>query len=106
MINMVKNIAWLAGLLEGDGSFFIKNGKVLCPRISFASLDKDVVEEVALFLKSTITTQKTPKGDKIMYKTAIAKRSIVEPLLTELYPYLGKRRQEQVRLMLAYYTQE
>ncbi len=41
-----------------------------------------------------------------MYKTAMAKRSVVEPLLHELYPYLGKRKQEKVREMLAFYNQE
>lgn len=103
---MVKNIAWLAGLLEGDGCFQIKNGKARLPRITVAMLDKDIVEEVAIFLKSTITEYPTPKGDKIMYKTTMSKRSVLEPLLLQLYPYLGKRRQEQVREMIAHYTQE
>jgi hypothetical protein len=103
---MVKGIAWLAGLLEGDGCFQIKNGVQTIPRLQLAMLDKDIVEEVALFFKSNINEFKTPKGDKTMYRVSTAKRSVLEPLLKELYPYLGIRRQEQVRAMLAYYNQE
>lgn len=102
----VRSIEWLAGLLEGDGSFILGNGIRKCPRLNLAMLDKDVVEEAALLMKSTITEQKTPKGDKVMYRTAIARRSVLEPLLEQLYPYLGIRRQQRVREMLAFYNQE
>ncbi len=101
---MLKGISWLAGLLEGDGCF-TTNGKGNQPRISIAMLDKDIVEEAAFLLKSNVTTYKTSKG-KIMYRTSVAKKSVVEPLLNELYPYLGNRRKERVRELLALYNQE
>lgn len=101
----VEEIAWLAGLLEGDGSFQLqKNGPTTrIPRIVLSMLDFDVVERISKIFGSNITKDKTPKG-KTMFKTAIARTLVVEPLLKELYPHMGLRRKEQINKMLNWYN--
>lgn len=101
----VEETVWLAGLLEGDGSFLMsKNGKdCFIPRIKISMLDEDVIEKVASIFGSTVTKSLTPKGDKVMFTTSIAKASIVEPMLKSLYPFMGKRRKQQIEIMFEYF---
>ncbi len=40
----LKDLAWLGGLLEGEGCFMIPKGS---PRIALAMSDKDVVQRAA-----------------------------------------------------------
>lgn len=98
----VTDIAWLAGLMEGDGCF-TTNGQI--PVISVAMLDKDVIERVAKIFQAKIDSYKTPKGDKICYRAKTARRAIIEPILLAVYPYMGQRRKERImKLLNMYYT--
>lgn len=99
-------IAWFAGLMEGEGGFHLSNGKAApeYPRISLAMLDKDIVDRAAVFLHSNVTTYATPKGDKLMYRCSSAKPEIIKPLLESIYPYLGERRKVQVDTMFAMFN--
>lgn len=104
-----EQIAWLAGLLEGDGSFELsKNGRNVderIPRIRLQMLDKDIVERVANMWSGTVTSGLTPKGDKIIYKTTMARRAVLEDLLPKLLPYMGERRTLMINKMLAHYKE-
>lgn len=102
----MANIAWLAGLLEGEGYFALqKNGNYLIPRIQLTMTDKDIVERAAAFIGTTAKAQppSTPNR-KPTWRLTLAKRSILEPLLKELLPYMGKRRQTRIKEMLNFYT--
>lgn len=105
----VEEIAWLAGLIEGDGSLQLHNNGAKpynrLPLISVAMLDKDVIERVAKILKCNIGEYLTPKKDKIMFTARTGKRSIVEPLIISIYPYMGFRRKEQIHKMLNWYKE-
>lgn len=108
MANVIE-IAWFAGLMEGDGTFQMaqngsKNKSSVTPRMRISMLDRDIIERAAKILKSTITTYPTPKGNKMMFSASSAKASIVEPLLKSMYPYMGERRKEQINKMLTYYN--
>lgn len=100
-----EDIAWLAGLLEGEGSFELSKNSpnTRIPRIRLAMLDKDIVEKAAGFLQSSITTYLTPKRNKTMYRTTIAKKEILIDLLPKLLPYMGERRTLMINKMLAFY---
>lgn len=98
-----EDIAWLAGLLEGDGSFELaKNGpNTVAPTLRVAMLDQDIVERVSvLFGNTPVYTYNTPKGDKTMYRTQISKQAILQPILESILPYLGIRRKEQANEMI------
>jgi hypothetical protein len=106
----VAEIAWLAGLLEGDGSFQLhdngsKGKKNKCPLIALSMLDLDVVERVSKIFGCNIGKYLTPKKDKYIYTARTGKRSIVEPLILALYPYMGARRKEQINKMFTWYDQ-
>lgn len=99
------NLAWLAGLIEGDGSMAVVQ---TCPRykcgsIRIAMLDKDIIQRVANIFKSNIGSYLTPKGDKTMYRTAAYKRNIVEPLIWGIYEFMGIRRKQQIHKIMDHY---
>lgn len=46
----VKEIAWLAGLMEGEGSFFLSQNQ---PKMALLMSDEDIVSRAALLLGTT-----------------------------------------------------
>ena len=73
--------------------------------ISLSMLDKDIVDRVSIILECNVNGYLTLKKDKIIYSARSAKRSVIEPLLPALYPYMGKRRKEQIIKMLNWYKE-
>lgn len=98
--------AWLAGLLEGDGSFErVKNGvKTVAPTIRIAMLDKDIIERVAKIFGTPVYSYLTPKGDKLMWRTQLSKREKLKPILEAILPLMGERRKLQIESMLNYFN--
>lgn len=102
----IRDIAWVAGVLEGDGSFVLgnqngKNGKTYKQHtINLAMSDLDVIEKF-----TTITgahsriSRKLPSG-KIMYQAAVYGPRAIGWAQT-LYPLMGKRRQAKIREIIA-----
>lgn len=103
------NAAWLAGLLEGEGYFFIRkkpSNKSFSPPgcgIRLAMTDEDVVKKVADLLGSSYfsPTRKTSKN-KTVYIVTIEKKDLVLNILPQILPYMGKRRAEKINLMLSH----
>ena len=86
-----RSLIWLAGLLEGEGTFLRPPpSSPNCPIVSCRMTDRDVVERVArLFGTSTVSI------DKGRFRTeygAIIKGSRAVTLMRELQPLMGKRR--------------
>ena len=101
-MSSVSKLAWLAGLLEGEGSFLssIKPGTDGVRRwnthIALIMTDKDVVQKVAtLFSSSVRGPYKYTKERKPFYSTSISGRKAIGWMLT-LFTFLGKRRQAKV----------
>lgn len=92
-------IAWLAGLFEGEGSFYInrikKYGKVYeYPCAGIRMTDEDVVRRAhKLFGAGNIRTTrpKNPKW-KQNWTWTVNGKELTERLYTMLLPYLGLRR--------------
>ena len=86
--------AWLAGIIEGEGCLEIMNNStnknVL--RIRVGMTDLDVVEKVALLMNTTVKTNQITKGGKQFYTTSISRPEKVREVLTNIKPYMGKRR--------------
>lgn len=91
------DIYWLAGLLEGEGSFCkAPPSQPYAPIISIEMTDKDVVERVAgMFQTALVTPKKRSKKWKQTYRAAIRGKRAVE-LMKQLHPLMGQRRQGQI----------
>jgi hypothetical protein len=94
------DIAWLAGLVEGEGNISI-NGRSFTIRIKMA--DRDVVECAATLLGAKLYLVHAPRtGWKAMWLAQV-KGSAAAGWAMTLYPWLGVRRRQQVRQALAHW---
>ncbi|KKL14002.1 hypothetical protein LCGC14_2520130 [marine sediment metagenome] len=90
----VKEVAWLAGLLEGEGYFGLNNGKY--PVIKLGMCDEDVVTRAAVLMKSRVRRRKN------MYITQVDGVHAIEWMMT-LYVFFGKRRREVVASVIKFW---
>ncbi len=102
-----QDVAWLAGLLEGEGCFHEGHtGRTLTPQVEVAMADKDIIERVAQFFGGTSVTpkyrQKMNPNWRTQYRTlATSKRAVI--IMQAILPYMGKRRSAKIRSILALY---
>lgn len=89
----MKDIYWLAGLLEGEGSFTLAK---FSPAVRLRMTDKDVVTRVARLFNRSVSEYEGRPGDKQVYVTTIGGSDAIEWMFT-LYSELGVRRREQIR---------
>lgn len=102
-----RDLAWLAGLLEGEGSFLkAPPSSPNCPRISLEMTDKDVVERAASLMDGKVVKRTNLKSAlwKPTYRVII-KGSRAVALMRVLYPEMGVRRRSQIDLALEMYTE-
>ncbi|KKL04526.1 hypothetical protein LCGC14_2615150 [marine sediment metagenome] len=86
MIKLTE-IAWLGGLLEGEGCFRLNEGKYPC--ISLGMTNEDTVIKAATLMKSKIYRC----GN--MWRTKKNGISSISWMMT-LYPYLGRARKDSI----------
>lgn len=111
---LLLDIAWLAGLLEGEGSFMLKtkrsyNGTI---SISLQMTDKDIVERCATILKTKVygpytSKQKKKNGEvkKETYLLSIFGTSAASWMMT-LYPFMGERRKQKIENLLNHWKKQ
>ena len=93
-----SNIGYIAGILEGEGSFFYQ-GRT--PYISIDTTDKDVIEKIKDITKTKCATQ-VPKnkrnllGVKQMYRIRFGGKNAIEWMMT-IYPLMSVRRKEAIK---------
>ena len=93
-----KDIAWLAGLLEGEGHFAF-NGT---PTIKLAMTDGDIVKRASQLMAGTFTgphERDNPEWTPI-YKSEVWSSKAVGVMLTIL-PLMGHRRGQRIREVIA-----
>lgn len=102
----LEELAWLAGLLEGEGSFMkappSDPGR---PRISLQMTDEDVVARAAILLGvkySTSQDRRCPAWKPTAQLQVKGKRAV--HLMRELYPHMGQRRRQQILAALETYA--
>ena len=99
MADDVKDLMWLAGLLEGEGCFAFSrrhNGKYIYYILQLIMTDEDVVERAASILGVKCTKQALiTKGGKNIYR-ACAQGPYALGWMIQLYPHMGKRRQAKI----------
>lgn len=95
-----KEIAWLAGLLEGEAHFGISNRS--SPRISVKMTDLDIIQRISHLFDSTVygpSPNRSGRG-KDMYFTYACGNKGVAWMMT-IFPFMGERRQQRIRESIA-----
>lgn len=85
---LLRDLYWLAGLLEGEGCFCYQ----CSPGIKLGMTDKDVVERVAkLFGRHTRGPYKYKANKKPVYYTEVWGAEAIS-LMEKVFPHMGHRR--------------
>jgi len=99
----VKDIVWIAGILEGEGYFGLNNNS---PRIQLAMTDLDVVEHVKNIMEKTkvISSHAEHEGKdgsrrKTRYSFTITGDLAIQWMMT-IYLLMGLRRKSKIRELI------
>ena len=97
----IENVAWFAGLFEGEGCFFkdwrkrstSKRGTVPQYTIKIKMTDKDVIDKLhRLFGGNIYVDKKQSEHHKQPYSWYLCRKADVERLITAALPFFGDRR--------------
>lgn len=94
------DIAWLAGIVEGEGCLALHAGKY--PFLKIAMTDKDVIERTGKILKTHVRSypkSTLKRGKKVPHVTYVSGPTAISWIMT-LYPLLGERRKAKAREMI------
>ncbi len=102
--NEMCDVAWLAGLLEGEGTFSVaRSGALSYPSVSVNMCDQAVVRRAAQLLGTTVWSQKPRYASwRPSYATAVS-GSAATPWMIRLRPFMGIRRRAAIDAALAAY---
>lgn len=103
----INDINWLAGWLEGEGSFTIyKKGKYNQFRIEFSSSDLDIIKKTKMIMKSNQTIFLRKQGftslgtkKKPEYYMKVYGSLAIQWMMT-LYTLMGVRRKAKIKEIL------
>lgn len=103
MRTLLLDIAWLAGLIEGEGCFKMQKtgGYAGSICIALQMTDLDIVERATALIGGTLWGPHGPYGvsKQQTFQTAIFGSRAASWMMT-LYPFLGHRRRDKVRELL------
>ena len=95
-------IAWVAGLLEGEGHFGVTYDKRAI-RVTCSMTDQDTIIKLHSIVGGRLQSPADPSGGrKRIYPWNLSVREEVVALITELRPYMSSRRQGAIDEMLQY----
>lgn len=98
-----KDIAWIAGLLEGEGSFLVAN-KSIC--VMCQMTDKDIIERLASYFVCPVGGPDKDGRNNGIRKQAWRIRfygSRAASWMMTLYPLMGERRKKQIEKCLDFW---
>lgn len=91
MARKIEDVAWAAGLFEGEGSCFVGSGQRQ-PIVSLVMTDEDVVRRFARILGvGNVHSYATPPR-KRYWRWSVQSKDDVLVVLGLLFPFLGERR--------------
>ncbi|GAB3763755.1 LAGLIDADG family homing endonuclease [Microlunatus parietis] len=105
-----EEIAWLAGILEGEGSFYLQRdrGIYLYPRVVVSMTDEDVIQRVADLFGAKIykvpVSPRYPARKQQWRAVATGQRAV--RLMKEIRPLMGKRRGAKIDEIIAYWESQ
>jgi hypothetical protein len=92
-----KELYWLAGWLEGEGSFCRPPpSSPRSPRVTGGSSDRDVIEEVARLLRVKPSRVRNRREHWSDYWRLVLNGGRAIALMQAIAPAMGKRRQQQI----------
>lgn len=97
---------WLAGFLEGEGSFTVQNRLSAsgnpCQRwaVTVGSTDLDVLTRAAEIMCARLYGPVERAGRKPIWSAQLRSKGAVLKLATDLRPLMGERRRAQIDKML------
>ena len=94
------DLLWLAGLLEGEGSFDAHRGKY--PRIRLGMTDRDVVGRAASLMDASIRLSLRPAPNQPTWHTEISGVRAAA-IMAEILPHMGSRRSGKIASVLSAY---
>lgn len=98
-----EDLLWLAGLLEGEGSFDLHRGRY--PRIRLGMTDRDVVGRAATVMGTKVRTTLRPAPWTATFHTEVSGERAAE-ILWDLLPLMGARRSSRIATILGHYRTE
>lgn len=102
-----NEIAWAAGLFEGEGTITIKQEKrdrKPRPRLELQMTDSDVVFKFKKILKAghaKLRKKRTKSGKKV-FRWYVIRKDDIQRILKSFIPYLGIRRKSRAKKALKY----
>lgn len=85
------DVAWLAGIIEGEGS--LTKNKYNSWQLQITMTDKDVIEKISQLVDQKMWKKKKYKEtEKQAYKVTLCHKDKLRQLLPRLMPYMGQRR--------------
>jgi hypothetical protein len=92
------DLIWLAGLLEGEGTFDAHRGKY--PRIRLAMTDRDIVGRAASLMDTKIRLSLHTAPAKPTWHAEIS-GDRAAGIMAEILPFMGARRSAKIAEVLA-----
>jgi|SRR6185436_1993091 len=102
------DLSWLAGLLEGEGSFMMGRntvkGKIyLYPKITVTMTDRDVIQRAADLLETSLYAIPNKRDDRLNQYRAQVNGTRAALIMSQLIPHLGNRRKSKINEILEQY---
>lgn len=92
-----RDVLWLAGLLEGEGTFDLHRGKYA--RVRLAMTDRDIVGRAATLVGSRVRLSLKPAPYKASWHAEVTGTKAVE-VMTAVLPFMGARRSAKIAAIL------
>ena len=98
------DLMWVAGLLEGEGCFYVQKSHATHPtkarpRIQIQMTDEDVIARAARILECGYNRSLPPSRRKPTYVIAVTGAKATA-LMRQLLPHMGERRSAKIREIL------
>ena len=89
---------WLAGILEGEGTFDAHRGKYA--RIRIAMVDRDVIGRAATLMDTSVRLSYHPEPAQPVWHAEISGKR-AEEIMMEILPTMGTRRSQRIASVLS-----
>jgi len=93
------DLGWLAGLLEGEGSFMQLKESPGVPVLSIGMIDEDVIAKAAMLMGVSYHPHALPSG-KTRYQLMIRGNRRARRIMETLLPFMSARRKTQIEMAL------
>ena len=87
------DIAWAAGFLEGEGSFFHNSGSC---KVSAGQVQKEPLDRLVKFFGGVLSLRRPIPGAQPFTIWSVNARRSVQVMMT-LYPLMSPKRQQEIR---------